>query len=172
MFLAADTASARLVFNAIVQQYYVPGIQVGAKVTSDPKTRTLTDAFSVMRWVLPGFGCMWCGGLISSYRLALEAKTDLEREDQSYGTEETSNPSVITLNAVAASYAVNEFLFAYHGMRKEVDTSISGYMWHHLSQRTVIDEWRPSAECTECRTTQSSRFGRGDAVPLPSMFDN
>jgi hypothetical protein len=169
IFLAADTASARLVFNAIVQQYYIPGIQVGAKITADLKTGALTDAFSVMRWVLPGFGCMWCSGLISPYRLAWEAKTELERKEQSYGTE-ASNPSVITLNAVAASHAVNEFLFAFQGLRENVDTGVGGYMWHHLSQRTAIDEWRQSVNCNECRAADGSRFGCGDAVPLPTTY--
>src|SRR5262249_2515881 len=82
LFLAADTAGARLVFNSVVQQYYVPGIQLGAKVRADEKTGELIDVFSVMRWVLPGAGCLWCGGLISPHRLAWEAKTDAERESQ------------------------------------------------------------------------------------------
>lgn len=169
MFLAADSASARLVFNAIVQQYYVPGIQVGAKITVQPDTGRLTDVFSVMRWVLPGFGCLWCSGLISTYRLAWEAKTDREREDQSYGAE-AANPSVITLNAVAASHAVNEFLFAFQGLRDHVDQSVGGYMWHHLSQRAMVDEWRQTDSCLECRAVEGSRFGRGDGVALPISY--
>ena len=169
IFLAADSASARLVFNAIVQQYYVPGIQVGAKITADPKTGRLTDVFSVMRWVLPGFGCLSCSGLISSYRLAWEAKTDREQEEQRYGTE-VANPSVITLNAVAASHAVNEFLFSFQGLRENSDKTIGGYMWHHLSQRTMVDEWRQSEGCLECRATNGSRFGLGDGVALPTSY--
>ena len=35
LFLAADTMRARLLFNAIVHQYLVPGVQVGAKVHED-----------------------------------------------------------------------------------------------------------------------------------------
>lgn len=166
MFLAADTASARLVFNAIVQQYFVPGIQVGAKVRSDEQTGQLLDAFSVLRWVLPGFGCLWCSGLISAHKLALEAKTDEERARQQYGSE-SPNPSVITLNAVAASHAVNEFLFAYLGLRNTPDTSIAGVMWHHLNHRTAINGWKAPEECAECSQAESSRFGRGDSRSLP-----
>jgi hypothetical protein len=169
MFLAADTASARLVFNAIAQQYYVPGIQVGAKITANPDTGRLTDVFSVLRWVLPGFGCLWCSGLISPYRLAWEAKTDRERGDQSYGSE-AANPSVITLNAVAASHAVNEFLLSFQGLRADPDQSVGGYMWHHLSQRTMIDEWRQTDTCLECRAVEDSRFGRGDGSALPTTY--
>jgi hypothetical protein len=167
LFLAADTATARLVFNAIVQQYYVPGIQVGAKVRADEKTGELLDVFSVMRWVLPGFGCMWCSGLISPHRLAWEAKTDAERESQRYGTE-AADPSVITLNAVAASHAANEFLFAILGLRTNPDATVGGYMWHYLSQRAAIDGVSAGPDCTECSDEAASRFGRGDDVPLPT----
>ncbi|MGB5102532.1 MAG: ThiF family adenylyltransferase [Steroidobacteraceae bacterium] len=167
LFLAADTATARLVFNAIVQQYFVPGVQVGAKVHALQNTGQLLDVFSVMRWVLPGLGCLWCSGLISPHRLAWEAKADIERETQRYGTE-VADPSVITLNAVASSHAVNEFLMAILGLRTAPDTSIAGYMWHHLSQRTAINGFNAAADCTECSDMAGSRFGRGDAVSLPT----
>lgn len=167
LFLAADTAAARLVFNAVVQQYYVPGIQVGAKVRADETTGELVDVFSVMRWVLPGAGCLWCGGLISPHRLAWEAKTDVERQLQRYGTE-AADPSVITLNAVAGSHAVNEFLFAILGLRAVPDVTVGGYMWHHLSQRATIDGLTAAADCPECSDEANSRFGRGDSVRLPT----
>ena len=166
LFLAADTASARLVFNAIVQQYFIPGIQVGAKVCASEQTGEISDVFSVMRWVLPGLGCQWCSGLISPQRLAWEAKTDGEREMQRYGTE-TENPSVITLNAVAASHAVNEFLFAILGLRAAPDVTVAGYMWHHLSQRVATDGFNADPDCTECSNGARSRYGRGDDVSLP-----
>jgi hypothetical protein len=170
VFLAADTASARLVFNALVHQYYLPGIQVGAKVRADRATGVLLNAFSVMRWVLPGLGCLWCSGLISPHRLAWEAKTDKERQGQRYGTE-SSDPSVITLNAVAASHAVNEFLFAFTNMRTQTDTSIGGSMWEHISQRASVDGYSSSLECSECSDHVGSRFGRGDGTPLPTSLD-
>lgn len=167
LFLAADSAGARLVFNSVVQQYYVPGIQVGAKVRADERTGELIDIFSVMRWVLPGTACLWCGGLISPHRLAWEAKTDAERASQRYGTE-AADPSVITLNAVAASHAVNEFLFAILGLRTASDPTVGGYMWHHLSQRATVDGLSAAADCPECSHEGNSRFGRGDSVSLPT----
>jgi hypothetical protein len=166
LFLAADTASARLVFNALVHQYYIPGIQVGAKIRADQTTGELLDAFSVMRWILPGFGCLWCTGLISPHKLALEAKTDSERARQQYGSE-SPDPSVITLNAIAASHAVNECLFALTGLRRVPDTTIAGVMWHHHSQKTAVNGWKAPEECSECGHHEASRFGRGDSVSLP-----
>jgi hypothetical protein len=50
--------------------------------------------------------------LIDPYQLALEAKSDFERQARAYGVADP-NPSVITLNAVAAAHAVNNFVFFY-----------------------------------------------------------
>jgi hypothetical protein len=58
LFLAADSMRARLVFNALVHQYLIPGAQVGAKVTVDKKTGQVVDVFSVYRPVFPGSGCL------------------------------------------------------------------------------------------------------------------
>ena len=37
LFLAADSMRARFVFNALVHQYLIPGVQLGSKIRSDPK---------------------------------------------------------------------------------------------------------------------------------------
>lgn len=42
-----------LLFNALVQQYYIPGIQVGTKIKPHTDANSLEDAFSVERWVIP-----------------------------------------------------------------------------------------------------------------------
>ena len=72
LFLAAHTMSARLLFNALVNQYGVPGVQVGAKVPL-AVDGTVGDVFCVSRTVRPGHGCLWCNGLISPVRLQDEA---------------------------------------------------------------------------------------------------
>ena len=112
LFLAADSAQARLVFNVLVHQYLIPGVQVGAKVVVDPATGAVDDVFTVVRFVEPGYGCLLCNGLISSDALQLESLSPDERRAQRYVDEpEVPAPSVITLNAVAAAHAVDDFLF-------------------------------------------------------------
>ncbi len=169
LFLAADSMRARLVFNAIVQQYFIPGIQVGAKVRADAETGKIEDAYSVMRWTLPGNGCLWCSGFISPAELAIEAKTEEERKDQAYGVEEP-NPSVITLNSVAASHAVAEFQMAYLGLLKGSE----GTRWKrfkHQTGSTISEVHSPDPNCSECQPGENSRFGRGDGVELPTLMD-
>ena len=102
---------ARLVVNALVHQDLIPGVQSGSKVRADEHGR-LIEVMSANRPLHPGPGCLWCNQLIDQNQLAKEAKTDEERRIQAYGVEEP-NPSVISLNAIAASHAVNDFLFDY-----------------------------------------------------------
>ena len=136
VFLAADSMRARLVVNALAHQYLIPAIQMGAKIRHSD-SGNLEDAMCAVRHVRPGTGCLWCNGFIDSTQLAIEAKSDRERKQQAYGVQEP-NPSVITLNAVAAAHAVNDFLFDFLALR--TNNAEEAYHHFHFSQRE-----RPSA---------------------------
>lgn len=166
IFLAADSMRARLVFNALVHQYLVPGVQLGAKITSHADG-TIDDAMSVVRQVRPGGGCLWCNQLIDPTQLAIEAKSDEDRKAQAYGTDE-SNPSVIALNGVAASHAVNEFLFDFLALR-EPHRAIEYRHFHFLHEHNQRVMPRRDAHCSECGVQEDSRLARGDGQPLPSI---
>ncbi len=168
LFLAADSMRARLVFNAVVHQYLIPGVQLGSKVRSDPMGAIL-DVMSANRPVRPGKGCLWCNQLIDPTQLAKEAKNDEERKAQAYGVEE-ENPSVISLNAISAAHAVNDFLLDYLNIRK--DEGMHYYEHYHhlksvLSSRTIVQP-RSDADCSEC-SCAGLRYGRGDSVDLPCI---
>jgi len=165
IFLAADSMRARLVFNAVVHQYLVPGVQLGSKVRSTEEGGLL-DVMSANRPVRPGSGCLWCNGLIDITALAKETKTDEERKEQAYGVEEP-NPSVITLNAIAAAHAVNDFLLDFLGLRSESE-SIHYEHFHHLSRKRMLVEPRKDEICPEC-SSKEGRFARGDGFGLPTL---
>ncbi len=165
IFLAADTMRARLVFNAIVNQYFIPGVQLGSKVTTNATNGRIEAAFSVVRSVRPGIGCLLCNQLIDATKLAEEWKTDRERAEQQYGTP-VPNPSVITLNAVSAAHAVNDFLFYFLGLQSEARPAPFA-RFDHLTGRVKYEEPRRDPNCTECSTADNSRYGRGDARELP-----
>jgi len=166
LFLAADSMRARLVFNAIVQQYLVPGVQLGAKIQANDEGHLL-DAMSVNRPVRPGSGCLWCNQLIDATQLALEAKTDSERKAQAYGTAEI-NPSVISLNAIAAAHGVNDFLFDYLGLRSD-NAPLHFEHFHFLTTRSPKVLPRRDSDCSECSRGNRSRFAYGDAKSLPCI---
>lgn len=168
LFCAADSMRARLVFNALVQQYGIPGIQIGAKVRSDAATGMLTDVRSVIRAVSPGAGCLWCNGLISPGGLAEESLSPRERAGRRYVDDATiTAPAVITLNAVSASLAANDFLLSFTGAAVE---SRAGYLTvDHRRARFILEEPRQEVACPECGTARRSRFARGDRATLPTQ---
>ncbi len=162
IFLAADSMRARLVVNALAHQYLIPAIQMGAKVRQDD-CGNLDDAMCAVRQVRPGTGCLWCNGLIDPTQLAIEAKSDSERKEQAYGVQEP-NPSVITLNAVAAAHAVNDFLFDFLGLRTGVvEAAYLHFHFHRGKAQRVIP--RQSPDCREC----VERLAMGDALELPVL---
>lgn len=163
IFLAADSMRARLVFNALVHQYFIPGVQLGSKIRSG-MNGALEEVMSANRPVRPGQGCLWCNQLIDPMILAKEAKTDEERKAQHYGVEE-ANPSVISLNAISASHAVNDFLLNYLGLRS--DSGVVQYEHVHCLRgvRTLVTP-RKDPQCPEC-SRGGKRYGRGDSTDLP-----
>lgn len=162
LFLAADSMRARLVFNALVHQYLIPGVQLGAKVRPAPDGGLL-DVMSAVRAVRPGEGCLWCNQLIDPHQLAMEAKSDDERIAQAYGVAEP-NPSVITLNAVAAAHAVNDFLFHFLDL-PQAKSPLAYQHFHFLDNAVKQVIPRMDEGCRECG--RDGRFGRGDAASLP-----
>lgn len=165
LFLAADSMRARLVFNAIVHQYLIPGVQLGSKIRPD-SAGGLVDIMSANRPVRPGNGCLWCNQLIDPNLLALEAKTDEERKAQAYGVEEP-NPSVISVNGISAAHAVSDFLLDYLGLRPERERLYYKH-FHLLKNKQSLVEPRRDDDCSEC-SHAGLRFGRGDAVALPCI---
>lgn len=166
IFLAADTMRARLVVNAICHQYIIPVWQVGAKVVSDEVTGAVEDVFSVMRQLVPGQTCMWCNQLINPVRLAEEAAAPEQQRAQRY-VDEVVAPSVITLNAVAAADAVNDYLFS------TVTTLDIGdqpeWIRHQPREpRLIVEIPRQDDDCPEC----ARRLGAGRLQRLPVKESN
>lgn len=168
LFLAADTMQARLVFNALIHQYLIPGAQVGAKVLTDGATGDLIDVFSVYRPVTPDQGCLWCNGLIDTARLQTEALNEQERRAQQYVDDPTVvAPSVITLNGIGTALAANDFLFTMTGLL--APDAPGDYLRLLPRSRDIrFDNPRRDSHCTECGTTDHSRLGRGDSRSLPT----
>ena len=166
LFLAADSMQARFLFNAVVHQYLVPGVQIGAKAAAD-KDGTLSSVFSVARRVLPDSGCLWCNGLIPPHRLQAESLSDEERRQQRYVDDpDVVAPSVVTLNAVGAAFATNAFLFSVTGLAGARD-------YDYLEADALTGEIRMivgsrDSRCTECSTESFSRYARGDGRRLPT----
>lgn len=168
LFLAADTMQARLLFNAIVHQYLIPGVQLGAKVRVEAATGDVIDVHTIARPVTPDSGCLWCNGLILPAQLTEESLSDQERQAQRYVEDaEVIAPSVITLNAIAAAHAANDFLFAVTGLM-EAAASLDYLRIRPRIRSIRWDEPRRDPGCPESGLHSGSRFARGDGIRLPT----
>lgn len=168
-FLAADSMSARLLFNAIVHQYLIPGVQIGSKVSA--RDGEIDLIHSVSRPVTPEHGCLMCNELINAAKLQEEGQTDSERRAQRYVDDDSiAAPSVVTLNALGASHAANDFMMYITGLCRS--SAAVGYQrFMPLTRETWIDTPRKSSECSECGSALSSRLARGDlGRRLPNFF--
>lgn len=167
LFLAADSMQARLVFNAIVHQYLIPGAQMGVKVQVNQASGDIEDIFAVYRPVAPGKGCLMCNGLIDAGKLREEAVDSEELLRQRYvDDEDVPAPSVITMNSIAASLATNGFLMSVTGLMDPIE-----FGWVRHDPRTgefFEEEPRSDAACSEC--SETGRLGRGKTRRLPTFY--
>ena len=167
LFLAADTMGARLLFNAIVHQYGIPGIQVGAKIPV-AEDGTVGNVFCVSRMVTPDQGCLWCNGLIDPGRLQDEAVPEAVRRGYAYVDDpDVAAPSVVTMNAIACAHAADDFLFHLTGLKYD-DAEPGWFRWN--SRRSVAGYDMPTrgTDCAECSGKEHSRLGMGDNGTLPT----
>jgi hypothetical protein len=171
IFLAADSMRARLLFNAIVHQYLIPGVQIGSKVSADKATGDIASIHSIARPVTSESGCLLCNQLINQAKLQEEGQTAAERRAQKYVDDpDVAAPSVITLNVTAASQAVNDFMLYMTGLTRS-NARVGYTRFMPLTREVFLDIPRQSRECSECSAKGRSRLGRGDLGPrLPTYY--
>lgn len=164
LFLAADSMQARHVFNTLVHQYLIPGVQMGVKAQISKLDGSIVDLFVVSRIVVPGAGCLWCNGLILADQLQAEAIRPEQRRRQRYVDDaDVPAPSVITLNGVAASLSSTTFLTAVTSLA----TADDELTWIRHDPRTnefTAEEPRRDAACRQCG---SDGLGLGTTRRLP-----
>jgi tRNA A37 threonylcarbamoyladenosine dehydratase len=166
IFLAADSYLARMVFNAVVHQYLVPGVQIGTRIDTDQATGEVTDIRSNVRLDLPHKGCLRCNRLISGAKIQQESLPRRERERNRYA-DELPAPSVITFNQQSAAQAVTDFLLMFGGLM--ADSAPLDYLRTRPLERRVepVTGRSNQPDCRDCGTAKRSRRARGDSFPLP-----
>jgi molybdopterin/thiamine biosynthesis adenylyltransferase len=167
IFCATDTMSSRLLFNALCHQYLIPGIQLGAKVqVSD--SGAIAGMHLPVRPVGPDGGCLDCAGVISQRILHEESTRPEHRAGQRYVDDDAVHEaSVISLNAIAASHGVTDFLFALTGLHTE-PTRAGRHQLFEPRERSVgnVNPTR-DADCVYCGRGPLSGYAVGDAQTLP-----
>jgi hypothetical protein len=174
VFLAADTMLARSVVNQVAHQYLIPTLQVGSKAVIQKATGAVLDTFGVVRTLGTAPGCLSCMELIDPVRLAEESLGDpTQAANQRYVDDpEVAAPSVITLNAMAAGWAADDFMRFIVGLGRPADG------FRILRTRPVNDEaphvtvLEPDADrsCYVCGVSATGVRARGDGRDLPTRM--
>ncbi len=146
IFLAADSNSARHFVNQIVEESLIPGIQVGVKVPVNDDG-VVGRIHIAVRPLIPGVGCLWCNQLIDATELAIDLQPETVREGARY-VDDIPAPSVIALNAVAVSEAVNRFMMGMTGLLLEEDPSYT--VAFPRERDAQIHTQRRDADCRFC----------------------
>jgi hypothetical protein len=166
LFLASDTMQSRLVFNALVYQYLIPGVQVGAKVYAP--SGNIEDIHVVTRPVLPYplGGCLLCHKAISPSRLNEESLPEDQRRRQRYVEgDEVPEPSVITLNALSAAQAANDLMMF---TRLYLPGTELVHQINFVQERTLRrSDACAEPSCLHCGSSARSIRARGDRACLP-----
>lgn len=165
LLLATDTATARLVANAIAQTFVIPLVQIGAKVETR-KDGAIEQVYTAVRPVLPRRGCLSCAGLIDPIALQREAASPQERADQNYlGDADVTDPSVTTLNAAAAAGALNVLLMSVMG---QADDALAEHRITLTREgTTLVTQVTRNPACRWCGESSASRYARADIKLLP-----
>jgi molybdopterin/thiamine biosynthesis adenylyltransferase len=172
IFLAADTMLARTVVNQIAYQYLIPTLLVGSKPVIRRDTGDVLDVYAVVRTLGTAPGCLSCNGLINPARLSEESLADPRQViNQRYVDDpDVHAPSVITLNAMGAGWAANDFMQYITGLGRPC----SGFRIlrtnpvlqdapHVTIQQAAVDP-----ACYICGTAPRSVRGTGDNRELPT----
>lgn len=167
VFLAADTAQARLTCNAVTHQYFIPLVQLGAKIQVDSASGNIQGAFGAVRHVRPGRGCLWCNGLVDRVELANAGKTQEQRDSERYGVK-LPNPAVNTFNAEVAARGMNEFLIYYATPAQNLVAEHDYTLIDLLTGEREPIEATADSQCQFCAPTEeASAFGMCGARSVP-----
>ncbi|KQX43213.1 MULTISPECIES: ThiF family adenylyltransferase [unclassified Ensifer] len=169
IFLAADGHRARLLFNSLVHQYLVPGVQLGSRIQVEEITGDVVNVHTAARLVTPAGGCLLCNQAIDPRKLREESTSAEMRERERYvDSADASAPSVITLNSLSASQAANDFLFYMTGLTA-AEAFQGTVQARPLERRLRFVTPRRDDDCIDCSSGRESRFGRGQNWPLPMI---
>jgi molybdopterin/thiamine biosynthesis adenylyltransferase len=169
LLLATDSIQSRLVFNALVQQYMIPGAQVGAKVLANVENGVIEDITVASRPVMPnpGGGCMECHELIPASRLQEEALTAEEHQKQRYVDDlSVAEPSVICLNVLSAAQAANDLMMMFTSLYED-GVNLAHEIGFVRERRFDRVDPRVNVRCPDCSDDPRSRRARGDRRRLP-----
>jgi hypothetical protein len=162
-FCCTDSQGSRAVLNQFAYQYLVPGIDLG--VVIDAREGRVSHISARVQMLAPGLACLVCGELLDSEEVRRDLLSDEARKNDQYILGNAiPQPSVISINSLAASNAVTMFLGAVVGMPVP-----SRHQLLRLQVGTTADvHVTQNPACYVCSPLGAA--GRGDTWPAPGRL--
>jgi molybdopterin/thiamine biosynthesis adenylyltransferase len=152
-----DTLASRAVLNQLSVQYHVPLLDTGVEVEiHDKGLRSFAARAALIR---PGTPCLECMNYVTREAVQLELRAE-QRPGYVPGV---ASPSVMPLNALAASLASVEFIRFVHDLVGGVP------MDSYVAFSARSGEARRCSFGTGGCSTCAQRRGRGDNLPFPDV---
>jgi ThiF family/Prokaryotic homologs of the JAB domain len=170
LFGCVDTIAGRFVMNLLASHYLLPYFDLGVlldAVQDGPKKGTIRDIFGSIHYLVPGRSSLLNREVISLAGVRAEG---LHRDDPSAAAQQVkdkyipglavSRPAVISINMLASSLAVNDFLARLHRYRRMPNEDVASIEFSLGDMKLTLDE-----EIEPCPVI-APWAGHGDRRPL------
>jgi hypothetical protein len=165
VFGCMDSHDGRRTLNRIASFYVLPYFDCGVGLVADGGGN-IDDVTAASHYVQPGRSPLIARGVISQKRADAEAMA--RRDPEQYRAlhaekyiegAEIDSPAIISVNALAASFVVNEFLARLHPFRQTANAD-------YASVRLKYDAMWIDTERETNDAPLRRALGRGDVTPL------
>jgi molybdopterin/thiamine biosynthesis adenylyltransferase len=159
-FCSTDSDGSRAVINQFAYQYLIPGIDMG--VVIQVEEGNIGQIAGRVQMLSGGLPCLVCAEVLNSEAVRRDLLSEVARKLDPYiPGEGIAQPAVISINGIAASWAVTMFLAAVVGV------PLSTRYLRLRMERGVSSPigLAPNPSCYVC--SAAGAFVRGDSWPTP-----
>jgi hypothetical protein len=175
LFGCVDTAHGRFIMNMLASHYLIPYFDIGVLLDAEQegeKRGSIKDILGTIHYVIPGRS-----SLLTRDKFTLEdvraeglhkndpAAAAQQVEDKYIKGMQVHQPAVISVNTLAASLAVNDFLARLHPYRKVANADVASIEFSLGEIRLTTDQ-----EMENC-LTMGQCVGHGDRKPLLGLLE-
>lgn len=175
VFGCMDTIDGRYLLNAMSTYYIIPYFDIGVRldaVRNGANKGRIREVCGTINYLMPGRSSLVSRGLFSMKNVA---DAGLRRNDPKAFEQHLKDgyirgitghrPAVISVNMLAASLAVNEFLARLHPFREESNAVFSSVTFSLASMEIITDPDEGICEIL------GGKVGLGDIIPSLGMIE-
>lgn len=175
VFGCMDTIDGRFLLNTLATYYTLPYFDIGVKLDTVKKNKNqgqIREVCGTINYLRPGRSSLISRGLFNMKQVANaglwrndpQAHALQVRDGYIAGTQ-THRPAVISVNMLAASLAVNEFLARLHPYREEPNNEFAAVTFSLASMELICDPEKGICDLLV------KNVGVGDTVPLLGLTE-